>query len=62
MQLNHGCKRINIREDCAVSLGLDGHTIKDKGRLFVEMARKDHNWAFNKILVFVEYQNIRIIE
>ena len=42
-------------------LGLEGRTIEEKSRVFVEMARKDNsNWTFNNILQFIQFQNNRV--
>jgi hypothetical protein len=41
-------------------LGLEGATIEEKSRAFVEMARKDSNWTFNSVLKFVQFQNNRV--
>jgi hypothetical protein len=40
---------------------LEGVTIEDKSMIFVEIARKDGNWAFNNIIRFIQFQNSRII-
>jgi hypothetical protein len=40
---------------------LEGVTIEDKSMVFVEIARKDGNWAFNNIIRFIQFQNSRII-
>jgi len=41
---------------------LEGATIEDKSRVFVEIARKDGNWAFNNIIRFIQFQNSRVIQ
>ena len=41
-------------------LKLDGTTIEDKSKVFVEMARKDSNWSFSNILRFIQFQNNRV--
>jgi hypothetical protein len=41
---------------------LEGATIEDKSRVFVEIARKDGNWAFNNIIRFIQFQNNRVIK
>ena len=43
-------------------LVLEGATIEEKSRAFVEMARKDSNWTFNSILRFVQFQNDRVLK
>ena len=44
-------------------LGLEGRTIEEKSRVFVEIARKDgNNWAFNNIIRFIQFQNSRVIQ
>jgi hypothetical protein len=43
-------------------LALEGATIQEKSRAFVEMARKDSNWTFNSILRFVQFQNNRVLK
>jgi integrase len=40
---------------------LDGGSIEDKSRAFVEMAIKDNNWTFNNILRFIQFQNSRVV-
>ena len=42
-------------------LRLEGNTIEDKSKVFVEMARKDSNWTFSNILTFIQFQNSRVI-
>ena len=43
-------------------LRLEGSTIEDKSRAFVEMARKDNNnWTFSNILKFIQFQNSRVV-
>jgi hypothetical protein len=42
-------------------IGLEGSTIEERSRAFVEMARKDSNWTFNNILRFIQFQNSRVI-
>jgi hypothetical protein len=44
------------------SLGLEGDTIEEKSRVFVEMARKDSEWTFSSILKFIQFQNNRVIK
>jgi integrase len=41
-------------------LGIEGGSIEDKSRVFVEIARKDSNWNFNNILRFIQFQNNRV--
>jgi hypothetical protein len=43
-------------------IGLEGSTIEERSRAFVEMARKDSNWTFNNILRFIQFQNSRVIQ
>ena len=43
-------------------LGLEGDTIEQKSRVFVDLARKDSNWTFNSILKFIQFQNSRVIK
>jgi hypothetical protein len=43
-------------------IGLEGSTIEDKSKVFVEMARKDSNWTFSNILRFIQFQNSRVIQ
>ncbi len=40
---------------------LEGGSIEDKSRVFVEMARKDSNWTFINILRFIQFQNSRVV-
>jgi integrase len=41
---------------------LEGGSIEEKSRVFVEMARKDNsNWTFNNILKFIQFQNSRVV-
>jgi hypothetical protein len=41
---------------------LEGATIEEKSKVFVEMARKDsNNWTFSNILRFVQFQNSRVV-
>ncbi|HEX7208643.1 MAG TPA: hypothetical protein VF233_10705 [Nitrososphaeraceae archaeon] len=40
---------------------LEGNTIEDKSKVFVEKARKDSNWTFCNILKFIQFQNSRVI-
>ena len=42
-------------------LTLEGSTIEDRSKVFVEMARKDSNWTFSNILKFIQFQNSRVI-
>jgi hypothetical protein len=42
-------------------LRLEGGSIEDKSRVFVEMARKGSNWTFSSILRFIQFQNSRIV-
>lgn len=42
-------------------LKLDGTTIEDKSKVFVEMARKDSNWIFSNILRFIQFQNSIVV-
>jgi hypothetical protein len=42
-------------------LRLEGSTIEDKSKMFVEMARKDNNWTFSNILKFIQFQNSRVV-
>ena len=43
-------------------LGLEGGSIEEKSRVFVEMARKDNsNWTFNNILKFIQFQNSSMV-
>jgi hypothetical protein len=41
---------------------LEGAKTEDKSRVFVEIARKDGNWAFNNIIRFIQFQNSRVIQ
>jgi hypothetical protein len=43
-------------------LGLEGDTIEQKSRVFVDLARKDSNWTFNSVLKFIQFQNSRVIK
>jgi hypothetical protein len=41
---------------------LEGRTVEEKSKVFVEMARKDNsNWTFSNILKFVQFQNSRVV-
>ncbi len=40
---------------------LEGNTIEEKSKVFVEIARKDSNWTFSNILEFIQFQNSRVI-
>ncbi|HZA64365.1 MAG TPA: hypothetical protein VE573_15930 [Nitrososphaeraceae archaeon] len=40
---------------------LEGGSIEDKSKVFVEKARKDSNWTFSNILKFIQFQNSRVI-
>ena len=40
---------------------LEGASIEDKSRVFVEMARKDSNSTFSNILRFIQFQNSRVV-
>jgi hypothetical protein len=42
-------------------LRLEGNTIEDKSKVFVEMVRKDSNWTFSNILRFIQFQNSRVV-
>jgi hypothetical protein len=42
-------------------LRLKGATIEEKSIVFVEMSRKDGNWAFNNIIRFIQFQNSRVV-
>jgi hypothetical protein len=42
-------------------LKLDGDSIEDKSKAFVEMTRKDSNWTFSNILKFIQFQNSRVV-
>ena len=39
-------------------LGIEGGSIEDKSRVFVEIARKDSNWNFNNILRLFSFKII----
>jgi len=41
---------------------LEGAKTEDKSIVFVEMARKHGNWAFNNIIRFIQFQNSRVIQ
>ena len=41
-------------------LGLEGDTIEQKSRVFVDLARRDSNWTFNNVIRFVQFQNSRV--
>jgi hypothetical protein len=41
-------------------LRLEGDTIEQMSRVFVDLARKDSHWTFNSILRFVQFQNSRV--
>jgi site-specific recombinase XerC len=43
-------------------LRVEGSTIEDKSRVFVEMATRESNWTFNNILSFIQFQNSRVIK
>jgi hypothetical protein len=43
-------------------LKLEGDTIEQKSRVFVNIARKDSNWTFNSVLRFIQFQNTRVVK
>jgi len=40
--------------------GLEGATTVDKARLFAQRGKSDGNWAFEKIIKFIQFQKDRV--